>query len=41
VHARFLALRIRWQRIEAWNMIPIIMLEGIEAFKGDACDGCH
>ena len=30
---RFLALRIRWRRIEAWNMVPIITREGIEAFR--------
>ena len=33
MHARFLALRIRWQQIEAWNMVPIITREGIEAFR--------
>jgi hypothetical protein len=33
VHARFLALRIRWQQIEVWNMVPIITREGIDGFR--------
>jgi divalent metal cation (Fe/Co/Zn/Cd) transporter len=27
--------------IAAILMVPIITREGIEALKGDACDGCH